>query len=232
MKYTVTDKNLWLDGELFLEDSIAVDANQGVAQYARNYGVPYIVKRIPTSDRHYADYAFASESGHSVGVEAKRLRDLVGSYNGRRLQGQLRDLRKAFDISILGIQIEPLRHRYDRLHENLWTDLLKWSAIGGICTLLPDYDEDVLTVLRSWRSVLQPTKALYSVVSGEEKKRVEGTPCEKGLQKLFRGVGPKMSKRIATYFNQSLYMALYAPPHILRKAGCTSRVIEQIMEVK
>ena len=204
-KYYLKDSELWVeDQRLGNSDALFLDTRQtGLVKWAEHShyaGWPeLVVCQLP-----YGDYVFVSKQG-VVAIEAKTIPDLMGSWERRRLQRQLRHLLTAAPIAVLGIETQAIA--YDIPTEML-LDLAKWDMGLGSITILPGTYGELIPFLVQLRAIIAPGAHLLTPIAGTDTPRVRVTDCSTALERLFNGVGRKTSTAIADYYNQDLRSAL------------------------
>ena len=203
--YTVEGKELLFNGKsLGSADDIYVDGRQDVAGYVKESGK----KGFTVAKLAEGDYVFVTVKGHIVGIEEKKAHDLCNSLRNRRLQRQLRRLESSVNIPILGLrfndkngfsaQFSPDWWQLNNL--NLVIELLKWDLRGNTI-LLPAGEEYVLKTLQRIKNILQPGHHLFSIVAGDDIKRVQDdSPFRKLVRRLIDGVGPTASVKLEKYY--------------------------------
>ena len=100
----VSDKEVHLGHK----DSLFLDSRQtGLSKWVELTKPEYWWPELVVCQLPYGDYAFVSKYG-IVAIESKTIPDLMGSYERRRLQRQLRHLLTAAPMAILGIVVDSI----------------------------------------------------------------------------------------------------------------------------
>ena len=221
-------------GAVMTAARIVVDSNQDLAGHP---GVITKLLRRPGARSEYADYDLVSTSGLRILVQEKKVKDLESSWKSRRLQSQLRTMLKENPdgVNVLGLRASG---SVPSIQEMLWLDLrdeilidlMKWQALGGYVGFLPSGAERVLETLITWRSVLQPTQSLFTVIAGSPKRLLPDdlTPVEKALVGLGAGIGPVAAKKLTAKLGQSLRSILVVKEEAWRAAGLNSSQAERL----
>ena len=159
---------------------------------------------------------FVSDGGRVVGIESKTSADFSTSVSSRRLQRQLRGLLEAVDVPVLGLRMEPGSRWGFEAEERLWfgytkarEELVKWQMLGGLIAFLPHSAAARLRSFERYRLLLTTTRNTRTIVAGTDKPHpVEGTPFAQAMQRLFKGVGPTLARRLDTHFQGDFQAAL------------------------
>lgn len=145
------------------------------------------------------DYIFTA-GNKVVGVESKKTADLISSWRARRLQRQLREMADVVDVPCLLIRADNSFFRDIKHFPELRNDLLKFQLLGGYILFGPTDDERIPDHLQIVRGCLTGKRNLRTIVSGTDLRKVRGTKQEIALQKLFRGCGPVMARKLLDEF--------------------------------
>lgn len=215
-------------GSLKLGNKVLGPASALYVDSGENVTGPGVVRRqMPNR----MDYAFALKSGKVVGLESKKLSDLISSHRARRLQRQLRDMFDTVDIPILILRSTGTSWRGLAEFPDLMLDLVKFQLLGGIIAHAPADDASMYEFLGELKATLEGNRNLRTVIAGTDKKKVTGTKFEARLQRLLDGCGPAMARRLARAF-PNISAVLMAPETALKEAGATRPVIKQIKEMR
>lgn len=227
--YQVKDGNIcWKGKSLAPADALLVDAHQDVAQ------LPGVVKMmLPVGD-----YVLVTKGNRVVGMEEKSSSDLATSRSSRRLQRQLRDLRAAVDIPVLGLRMTNgmIRDTYSVTEwvcasQHLSLELVKWGVYGGV-TLLPSEPEAVVRVLEGMRG-LTPGRNLATILAGDDRHAVYETGgFEEAMQNLIRGMGPKRARQLSKHFKGSFTRAIGSGVGEWADAGMPTNVIQEFAKLR
>jgi len=222
--YTVEKEELLYNGKsLGSKNEIYVDGRQDVAEYIRESNTEgYTVAKLDEGD-----YVVVTPTNVVVGIEEKKAHDLCNSLRNRRLQRQLRRLESSVGIPILGLrftdnyginaQFSPDWWQFNNI--NMPIELMKWDLRGNT-VLLPARDEYVLSTLKKLRNILQPGHHLFSIVAGDDIKRVQdSSPFRKLVRRLIDGVGPTASAKLETYYRGNVKRLLNDNEEGWKEAG-------------
>ena len=211
---------------------IYVDGNQDIAKAGR------ATEQFKVVGLPVGDYVFQlmGEGGLIVGIEEKKLPDLVTSFKTRRLQRQLRQLTKAVSIPVLAFRLtcdryymlDPYRHN-DTVQPLL--SLLKWQAVGGMVAVLPGQYKLLCDMLLAMQSTLKPGRGMWSVLAGEDKPQsAKVGPLASSLHRLIPGIGPAMGSKLESHYG-GLLAALTAPDEEWQALGIPKHILSRRKEV-
>ena len=201
------DDELWADGQrLGNSDAIFLDSRQtGLSKWVELTKPEYWWPELVVCQLPYGDYAFVSKYG-IVAIESKTIPDLMGSYERRRLQRQLRHLLTAAPMAILGIVVDSITP--DGVPMEILLDVAKWDMALGSTILIPSSYGELIPFLVQLRATIAPGAHLLSPIAGTDAPRVHVTDCSTALERLFSGVGRKTAVAIAERYDQDLRSAL------------------------
>lgn len=214
---------------------ILVDASQGeVATAAKKRGPPFKVERLTE-----ADYAWTNRHGLKIGIEEKRGPDMENSLSKRRLQRQLREMRKNLSLVVLGLRLEGESWGRSHLFEMRMPyfssiEMAKWEQFGQTI-FLPSDNEDVLNHLKILRNILGVPENSRSVLAGDDRRgsrKPIADPFEKAVAGMIEGIGPTVAKKLNKAFKGSLIKMLGASDEALAKAGAHKGIRARLKAVK
>ena len=206
--YEVEDGQLWADGSsLGPQHGLFLDTRQtGLVKWVgqaliADWWPPLVTCQLP-----YGDYVFVSPQG-VVAIESKTIPDLMGSWERRRLQRQLRHLISAAPMAILGVTVDSL---CTGVPIEILIDVAKWDMGLGSTILLPGTYGELIPFLVQLRAVIRPGAHMLSPVAGTDAPRIHVIDCSTALERLFNGVGRKTAVAIADRYGQDLRSVLNA----------------------
>jgi hypothetical protein len=207
--YYLEGDELWCEGvRLGPSDALFLDTRQtGLVRWLEKVQPEAGWPRLVTYQLPYGDYVFVSKNG-VVAIESKTIPDLMGSYERRRLQRQLRHLLTAAPMAILGIVVDSITP--EGVPSEILLDVAKWDMSLGSTILIPSSYSELIPFLVELRATIAPGAHLLSVVAGTDAPRVHVTDCSTALERLFNGVGRKTAVAIAEHYGQDLRSALNA----------------------
>jgi len=130
------------------------------------------------------DMVCVTKQGRVVGVESKKVRDLVSSHTSRRLARQLGVLRQVVDVPCLllrGFDPVALEYELDSAESrnlryrraNLYRDLIRYQNSGVTLLLTPDDDSAILAQLSHLRGVLGFGRSVGAFCGTDKKRKKE-----------------------------------------------------------
>jgi len=205
--YRLEGDELYVDeARLGHKDSLFLDTRQtGLVKWVGLTRPEYWWPELVTCQLPYGDYVFVAKHG-VVAIESKTIPDLMGSYERRRLQRQLRHLLTAAPMAILGIVVDSITP--DGVPMEILLDVAKWDMGLGSTILIPSSYGELIPFLVQLRATIAPGAHLLSPIAGTDAPRVHVTDCSTALERLFNGVGRKTAVAIAEHYNQDLRSAL------------------------
>ena len=205
--YRVEGDELYVDeAHLGHKDSLFLDTRQtGLVRWVELVKPEAWWPGLVTCQLPYGDYVFVSKYG-IVAIESKTIPDLMGSYERRRLQRQLRHLLTAAPMAILGIVVDSITP--DGVPMEILLDVAKWDMALGSTILIPSSYGELIPFLVQLRATIAPGAHLLSPIAGTDAPRVHVTDCSTALERLFSGVGRKTAVAIAEHYDQDLRSAL------------------------
>jgi hypothetical protein len=134
--YYLEGDELWCEGvRLGPSDALFLDTRQtGLVRWLEKVQPEAGWPRLVTCQLPYGDYVFVSKNG-VVAIESKTIPDLMGSYERRRLQRQLRHLLTAAPMAILGIVVDSITP--EGVPSEILLDVAKWDMSLGSTILIP-----------------------------------------------------------------------------------------------
>ena len=220
--------------EIVTTDSIYVDGRQDVAQEVRE------TRGFEVTGLPCADYAWVT-GDKLVAVEEKNPKDLQPSLRARRLPKQLRAMLKEADVVLIGLRTtnsswDKSEYSFSNRHapksQAIMIELARWNNIGGI-VFLPDWPESLPKYLKRLRNAVGATENNLSIIAGSDKRKpTASTPFQRGLKRLFDGVGDATAAKLEASFGErgihSLKDALPASAGLWKQAGAHRGIIKQL----
>ena len=220
--------------EIVTTDSIYVDGRQDVAQEVRE-ARGFEVTGLPC-----ADYAWVT-GDKLVALEEKKPKDLQTSLQARRLPKQLRAMLKEADVVLIGLRATQsdwdrseytFSNRHAPKSHAIMIELARWNNIGGI-GFLPAWPESLPQYLKRLRNAVGATENNLSIIAGSDKRKpTASTPFQRGLKRLFDGVGDATAAKLESSFIErgihSLKDALPASAGLWKQAGAHRGIIKQL----
>lgn len=219
-KYSTSDGKLLHEGKVLgpvtalFEDSRETEEGDGI-----------IHMMMP----HRLDFVFVA-GDRVVGLESKTEGDLVSSWYSRRLQRQVRTLLSCVDVPVLFIKLTGGQAFRPLVGEpDICADIAAWQMHGGLVAV----GSDVREACARLKTMLEGAPVVGRILAGRDVTRVPtgGTVNEQRLQRLLRGCGPVMSKRLLTKFG-TIGKVLSATAKELKNGGATRGVIAQVKEMR
>ena len=230
MQYHIVGTNLYYGDKLLGPASTTyVDSRQYQPKLIA--GETGLVRKLAVGD-----YVLVGPTGLVIGVEEKRLPDLVSSWWTHRLHRQLRQLLGAVDVAVLAIRA-PFGTMQELVQTEAmdWSALLKWQMLGGYLGFLPYPPMAVLPALMEMAAVLRPgsrsTVSILKATDVHRKVLPDLTPTAQALGRLVPGVGLVMGARLASAFHQDLREALAASDEEWAAAGANKSVLRELRRV-
>ena len=197
-----------------------------------------------------ADWAWLQD-GKLVAIEEKFSSDLDQSLRARRLQRQFRQMLDQADICLLGLRTESSSfinpaQMYEFAHYTprhfkrgmspaaAMLELAKWNNIGGT-VFIPH--REVYQYMKELRGIIGTQKDNLSILAGNDKTRPKAsTPFQRGLKRLFDGVGQGTAEKIESGFiaadTTDLAQAMVQNEKAWRAAGAHKGIIKQLQEYR
>ncbi len=184
---------------------------------------------------HRIDYIYVvnnNEQPKIVGLESKKVGDLISSWRARRLQRQLRNMVETVDIPVLLVRPGD---EIDFVMLDAWpeiqSDLVRFQMMGGYVWLAPYETEHLFEFLGETKSILSGNRNLRTIITGIDKAKPKGNKQEAALQAMLKGCGPVMAKKLIGQF-RTVGRVLQATDTELRKSGATKGVVAQLKRLR